>query len=152
MVSRAQPLFEAVSADGSLEKPKAAEAKRISWAQLLKRVFNIDISVCFSPPGGRPRRNVLSRILRRLIIEMQFKTCRGPAVLKYPRFPSASCQTDEPRRFRLKFQNVRAYGHFSVITPTSTICFLKETYEIPRRQITDSPSLLSGFSSGEIPY
>lgn len=45
------PNLVAISSDGSTDKPKAASAKRISWARLLKRVFNIDISVCAKCKG-----------------------------------------------------------------------------------------------------
>jgi hypothetical protein len=40
-----EPSLVAVATDGGMDKTPAA-AKRMSWARLLKRVFNIDIEVC----------------------------------------------------------------------------------------------------------
>ena len=40
------PMLASVTPPGEVDKPPANTAKRISWARLLKRVFNIDVSVC----------------------------------------------------------------------------------------------------------
>jgi hypothetical protein len=40
-----EPVLAAVAADGVVDESPTA-AKRMSWARLLKRVFNIDIEVC----------------------------------------------------------------------------------------------------------
>ena len=84
-----EPNLEVAGMSGEPEKP--ASPKKISWARLLKRVFNIDVSVC---PKCQGQIKIISaikdpKIIKKILNHMglpstqpKLQPARGPPLLK----------------------------------------------------------------------